>query len=58
MVPMPTDLSLWPPDFSRCIMQASTFAGSKFLPVSSSSESGAALSTRGMKRSRICAPQA
>ncbi len=58
MVPIAIERSLWPPGFSPASITASAFAGSKFVPASSSSASGAALSSRGMKRARICAPQA
>ena len=58
MVPMAIERSLWPPDFSRCSMQASTLAASKFSPLPSSNVAGSAARMRGMKRARICAPQA
>src|SRR5262245_46553642 len=55
---MAIERSLCPPDFSRCIMAARTFAGSKFSWVSSSKERGSAERIRGIKRARIAAPQA
>ena len=58
MVPMPTERSLWPPDFSFRIITARIFSGSKLSPASLSSDFGSAFRMRGMKRARICAPQA
>jgi hypothetical protein len=58
MVPMPTERSLWPPDFSLRIITARSFSGSKLSPASFSSDFGSALRIRGMNRARICAPQA
>ena len=58
MVPIAIDRSECPPAFSRRIMQARIFAGSRLLPLASSSEAGPAARMRGMNRARICAPQA
>jgi hypothetical protein len=56
-VPIAIERSASPPIFSRRHITASTRAGS-MLPVSSSSAAGSARRMRGMKRSRIWAPQA
>jgi hypothetical protein len=58
MVPMAIDRSEWPPAFSRRIMQLKIFVGSRLSPESSSSDPGSAERMRGIKRARICAPQA
>jgi hypothetical protein len=55
IVPTATERSPWPPGFSLAIIAAHTACGLS-TPRSSSSRSGAASSTRGMKRSRISAP--
>jgi hypothetical protein len=55
---MAIERSLWPPDFSRCIMAARILPGSKFVRASSRSERGSAPRMRGMKRARMAAPQA
>jgi hypothetical protein len=58
MEPMAIERSEWPPAFSRRIMQAKIFAGSRLPPLSSMSVSGSADKMRGIKRARMGAPQA
>jgi len=58
IVPIPIERSLWPPDFSFCIIAARIFSGAKLSPASLRSAHGSALRMRGMNRARICAPQA
>ena len=58
MVPMPIERSECPPDFSLRIITATHLAGSRLSPASFSSDFGSAFMRRGMKRARICAPQA